>query len=65
VVSKSTIANGNVSEQRLKRRGEAAVYLPTIDFFLAGEREVDDGEDEGGLERRNGRLKVFIGVERG
>lgn len=37
--------------------------LPTIDFFFAGEREVNDGENEGRLERRNGRMKVFIGVQ--
>ena len=38
--------------------------LPTIDF-LAGEREVNGGEKEEGLERRNGRIKVFIGVKGG
>ena len=36
-----------------------------IDFILGGEREVDDGENEGGLERTNVRVKGFIGVERG
>ena len=31
-----------------------------------GEREADDEENEGGLEREeNGRTKVFIGVEGG
>ena len=37
--------------------------LSTIDFFLVREREVNDGENEGRLERRNGRMRVFIGVE--
>ena len=37
--------------------------MPIIDFFLAGEREVNDGENEGGLKKRNGRMKVFIGSE--
>jgi hypothetical protein len=66
VVSKSTRANEKVSEQRLKRRDEATYFgksLPTIDLCLAGEREVNDGENEGGLETRNGRMKVFIGVQ--
>ena len=60
--------NEKVSKQRplAKRRDEAAVYvlgksLPAIDMFLAGEREVnDDGENEGGLEKKNGRMKAFI-----
>ena len=37
--------------------------LSTIDFFLVRGREVNDGENEGELKRRNGRMKVFIGVE--
>ena len=59
-----------VSEQRLKRRGEAAVYLlgrvlARHWLILAGRREVNDGEKEGGIERKNDRMKVFIGVEGG
>ena len=65
--------NGMVSEQRLKSRCEAVVYILgkvlahhcMIDLFLAGEREVNDGGNEGGLERRNDGTKVFIGVEGG
>ena len=60
MVAKSTRANEKVSEQRLKRRGEATVYLPPS-FSLAGERGVNDGEKEGGLERRIGKMRVFIG----
>ena len=37
-----------------------STYLPPS-FSLAGERGVNDGEKEGGLERRNGRMRVFIG----
>jgi hypothetical protein len=32
---------------------------------LAREREVNDGKNEVGIERRNERMKVFIGVEGG
>ena len=39
---------------------QLSTYLPPS-FSLAGERGVNDGEKEGGLERRNGRMRVFIG----
>jgi hypothetical protein len=63
--AKSTRANGKVSEQRL--RGEmkqlstfSRTSSPTIDLFLAGEGEVNDRENEGGLETKNRKMKVFI-----
>ena len=37
-----------------------STYLPPS-FSLAGERAVNDGEKERGLERRNDRVRVFIG----
>ena len=41
---------------------QLSTYLPpSFSFKLAGERGVNDGEKEGGLERRNGRVRVFIG----
>ena len=61
MVSKATRAYEKVSGQRLKAKGGAAAYLLTIVFFLAGERGVNEGENEGRLERRNGRMRVFIG----
>ena len=56
-----------VSEQRLKRGDEATVYLlgkvVVHHWLLFGDREVNDGANEGRLEKRNDRMKVFIGVE--
>ena len=39
---------------------QLSTYLPPS-FSLAGERGVNDGEKEGGLERRIGKMRVFIG----
>ena len=39
---------------------QLSTYLPPS-FSLAGERGVNDGEKERGLERRNDRVRVFIG----
>jgi hypothetical protein len=36
---------------------------PPLTYFMAGEREVNGGEKEGGLEKKNARMKVFIGVQ--
>jgi hypothetical protein len=67
VVLESTRASEKVNEQRLERRDEATVHfgrsLPTIDLFMTGERPVNGGENKGGLETKNARMKVFIGVQ--
>jgi hypothetical protein len=60
-------SDGEVSKQRLKRRGEAAVYLlcPPLTFFWRENEKSMMGRTKGELERKNGRMKVFIGVEGG